>query len=140
MLEKFKRNWLMIMSYLLICAFIYEIWVVNQFYPYIYEYIISKKEVVVKNGIGQIVWGPYERIPNEMAHEDELNVSFLVHRIDQLLLSIATMMLTFPSTIKVIKEKPTSMNQLGLVALFIVLGYLIHLYVGYVFDLQPYLY
>nr|WP_289038911.1 hypothetical protein [uncultured Allobacillus sp.] len=140
MLEKFKQNWLLIVSYLLICAFIYEIWVANQFYPYIYDYIVSKNEVVVKNGIGQTVWGPFERIPNEMAHENELNVSFLVHKINQLLLNIVTLMLPIPSTIKVIKEKPTSMNQFGLVALFIVLGYLIYAYVGYVLDLQPYLY
>ncbi|MBR7553993.1 hypothetical protein ACFFJI_02485 [Allobacillus sp. GCM10007491] len=140
MLEKFKQNWLLIVSYLLICAFIYEIWVANQFYPYIYDYIVSKNEVVVKNGTGQIVWGPYERIPNEMAHEDELRVSFLVVSIERTLLSIISILLPIPSTIKTIKEKPTSMNQFGLIALFIVLGYLIYLYVGYVFDLQPYLY
>ncbi|MFB9974205.1 hypothetical protein FPQ10_06465 [Allobacillus sp. SKP2-8] len=140
MLEKYKQNWLLIVSYLLICAFIYEIWVAHQFYPYIYDYIVSDREVAVKNGIGEIVWGPYERIPNEMAHEDELRISFLVISIERTLSSIAATLLPIPSTIKAIKEKPTSMNQFGLIALFIVMGYLIYLYVGYVFDLQPYLY
>ena len=140
LLKKFKQNWLFIVSYLLICAFIYEIWAAHQFYPYIYDYIVSKKEVVVKNGIGDIVWGPYERIPNQLAHEDELSVSILVNRIEQTLLTIATTLLTIPLAIKTIKEKPTSMNQFGLVALFILLGYLIYLYVGHVFELQPYLY
>ena len=140
LLKKFKQNWLFIVSYLLIFAFIYEIWAAPQFYPYIYDYIVSKKEVVVKNGIGEIVWGPYERIPNQLAHEDELSVSILVNRIEQTLLTIATTLLTIPLAIKTIKEKPTSMNQFGLVALFILLGYLIYLYVGHVFELQPYLY
>lgn len=96
LLKKFKQNWLFIVSYLLICAFIYEIWAAHQFYPYIYDYIVSKKEVVVKNGIGEIVWGPYERIPNQLAHEDELSVSILVNRIEQTLLTIATTLLTIP--------------------------------------------
>ena len=60
--------------------------------------------------------------------------------IEQTLLTIATTLLTIPLAIKTIKEKPTSMNQFGLVALFILLGYLIYLYVGHVFELQPYLY
>ena len=77
LLKKFKQNWLFIVSYSVSYTHLNEIWAAHQFYPYIYDYIVSKKEVVVKNGIGEIVWGPYERIPNQLAHEDELSVSIL---------------------------------------------------------------
>ena len=137
--EKLKENWLLNVSYLLICALIYEVWVANQFYPYIYEFLKDKQEVYVENGIGQVVWGPYEINFPEPAHSDENVIITLVSNIRSTLLTLLTTLLALPVAFKDIKEKPTIWKKLGLVGIILFLAFLTYWYVSDVIELQPYL-
>ena len=53
-------NWILVLIYLILALFIIDIYFIHEFFPYIYEYVRDTDYVFIKNGVGEVVWGPYE--------------------------------------------------------------------------------
>mgnify|MGYP001379945852 FL=1 len=95
--------------------------------------------VFIKNGVGEVVWGPYEAQFNQTSHEDELRVVFHTSLLRNSFFTMITFLFILPIETKLFIETKIIWHKITLYLASTLIIYNGYQYIDNLLELQPYL-
>lgn len=132
-------NWILACIYFILVLFIIDIAFLHHFFPYVYEYIEKENQVYLKDGVEQIVWGPYEIQPNQLNHDTELAIVLYSNGVSSSIYLLLLFLMPIPYKIKEVIERPNAWNKVTLIVSSVLVIYFGYHYINNLLYLLPYL-